>query len=329
MTGKLDLTTPWEISHQPTASTEDIFYCFRLFLGRAPNLEEWTGHAAHAGAELDSVIGSYASSLEFSLRLSKFLGSKLDDRISLEKSEGFSIYVQDGDLAVGHHLKNGGKYESHVTGVFRDRLKPGMHVVDIGANIGYFTMLSASLVGPTGSVMAIEPNASNAKLLEASRRANSFDMVTVVQAAAGSAIGLLVLNTAYSNGTTAPLSDNLRSLIDSTTVPCLKLDDLIATSKFIDFVKVDVEGAEYKALLGASAMIRRCKPTIVSEFSPDMMPMISGVDGVQYLRFLRDFGYNISVIEQDGRLTSCAGDLAKVMNAYTQSGIDHIDLLMD
>ncbi|HYR95072.1 MAG TPA: hypothetical protein VEP48_12795 [Methylomirabilota bacterium] len=59
------------------------------------------------------------------------------------------------------------------------------------------------------------------------------------------------------------------------------------------------------------------------------MPGISGVDGRQYLRFLVDFGYKISVIEMDGTLTACGTDIEKVMAAYTSSGVDHIDILLD
>jgi FkbM family methyltransferase len=204
-----------------------------------------------------------------------------------------------------------------------------MHVLDIGANIGYFTMLSASLVGSSGTVTAIEPNPESAKLMEASRRANSFDNVSVLQIAAGREMGLLVLHGNYSNAMTSAPPDEASELVRSTTVPSFKVDDLIPTSKRIDFVKIDVEGAEYNALIGASELIRRCHPTIVSEFSPQTMPGISGVDGRQYLRFLVDFGYKISVIEMDGTLTACGTDIEKVMTAYTSSGVDHIDILLD
>ena len=323
-----NFSAPWNIQQQKNATAEDIFYCFRLILGRAPNQEEWKGHVAQAGANINSVVGSYVNSLEFSRRLTTFLHAQPDSRITLKDLKDFSIYVQDTDSAVGQHIKNSGEYEPHVTTVFRDRLKAGMHVLDIGANIGYFSMLSASLVKATGSVMAIEPNPNNAKLLEASRRANAFDNVLIVQAAAGREAGLLVLNTSHSNGTTAVLSSDLRSLIDSTTVPCFKIDDIVSKDKQIDFVKIDVEGAEYNALFGTSDIISRCHPTIVSEFSPDLMPGISGVNGPQYLEFLLNFGYKISVIELDDRLTDCGNDVAKVMAAYTHSGVDHIDLLM-
>lgn len=322
-----DLTEPWKIPQGPT-TREDIFFCFRLLLGRPPNHEEWEGHVGQASRDLDAVVRSYMNSLEFSRRSDALMSHRLNDRVSLASSNGFSIYVQEDDTAVGQHVKRGA-YEPDVTAVFRDRLRPGMHVVDIGANIGYYTMLSASLVGPSGSVTAIEPNPNSAKLLEASRRANSFDNVKVLQVAAGRDLGLLVLHGSYGNVMTSAAPDDAAALLNSTTVPSIKLDDLIPRNKKIDLVKIDVEGAEYNALLGASELIRRCHPTIISEFSPSTMPGISGVDGRQYLRFLLGFGYKISVIEAGGSLRSCGTEPEKVMDAYTGRGVDHIDILLD
>jgi FkbM family methyltransferase len=312
---------------QGTATPEDIFYCFRLLLGRSPNLEEWEGHVANAGNDLDAVIRSYMGSLEFSRRAEHLMSHRANDRVSLVSAKGFSIYVEDDDPAVGHHVKQDA-YEPHVTAVFRDRLRPGMHVVDIGANIGYYTMLSASLVGPSGSVTAIEPNPSSAKLLEASRRANSFENVTVAQVAAGRALGLLVIHGSYGNVMTSAIPDDAAALISSTTVPTFRVDDLVPRDRKIDFVKIDVEGAEYNALLGASALIRRCHPMIVSEFSPSTMPGISGIDGRGYLRFLLGFGYRIAVIEAGGALRDCGTDPEPVMDAFASRGADHIDLFL-
>jgi FkbM family methyltransferase len=322
----LDLSEPWNIPQGPT-TPEDIFYCFRLFLGRPPNREEWEGHLGQASSDLDAVIRTYMNSLEFSRRADRLMSHRLNDRISLASLQGFSIYVDDADTAVGQHVKRDG-YEPHITALFRDRVRPGMHVLDIGANIGYYTMLSASLVGPSGSVTAIEPNPDSVRLLEASRRANSFDNVTVLQLAAGRERGLLVLHGSYGNVMTSAAPDEATALINSTTVPSFKVDDLIPRDKKIDFVKIDVEGAEYNALLGASELIKRCHPTIVSEFSPSTMPGISGVDGRGYLRFLLDFDYTIAVIEAAGTLRECDRDPETVMNAFTRSGVDHIDLLL-
>jgi FkbM family methyltransferase len=321
------LDEPWKIPQGP-ATGEDIFFCFRLLLGRPPNREEWGGHFAQVGGDLDAVVRSYLTSFEFSRRADTLLSHRSTDRVSLATSRDFSIYVQEADTAVSEHVKRDA-YEPNVTAVFRGRLRPGMHVLDIGANIGWYTMLAASLVRSSGSVTAIEPNPESAKLLEASRRVNSFDNVMVLQVAAGRELGLLVLHGSYSEAMTSAAPDDAAALTNSTTVPSFKVDDLVPRTKNIDLVKIDVQGAEYNALLGASELIRRCHPTIVSEFSPTMMPGMSGVDGRQYLRFLLDFGYKIAVIESEGALRDCGTDSEKVMEAYRSSGVDHIDILLD
>ncbi len=323
------MSAPWEIPHLTDTTAEDVFYCFRLILGRSPNQEEWKGHSMHAGQTmLDDVVMSYVNSLEFARRKNAILRKNWDENLFLKKLDRFSIYVRDSDAAVGRAVKSG-SYEPHVTKVFQDRLKPGMHVLDIGANIGFFTMLSAALVGSSGSVMAIEPNPENAKLVELSRRANGFENVTIVQAGAGRELGLLVLNTAYSNGTTSTLSDDAAELADATTVPCLRIDDIVPADKQIGFIKIDIEGAEYNALLGASGLIRRCHPVIVSEFSPGLMKGISGIDAREYVKFILDFGYRVSIVEPNGNLTDCGLDIEKVMKAYENCGGDHIDILFE
>lgn len=321
------LAEPWKIPQSP-ATGEDIFFCFRLLLGRPPNHEEWGGHFAQRGTEIDALVRSYMTSFEFSRRADSLLGHRSNAHVSLARSKHFSIYVQEADAAIAEHVKRDA-YEPNVTAVFLDRLRPGMHVVDIGANIGWYTMLSASLVGRAGTVTAIEPNPDSAKLLEASRRANSFDNVTVLQVAAGRERELLVLHGSYGDAMTLAAPDDAAELTSATTVQSFKVDDLVPPGRKIDLVKIDVQGAEYNALLGASELIGRWHPTIVSEFSPNMMPGISGVDGREYLRFLLGFGYKISVIERDGTLKDCGTDADSVMDAYLSGGVDHIDILLD
>ena len=135
--------------------------------------------------------------------------------------------------------------ERDVTAIFRTLLRPGMGVLDIGANIGYFALLSAAIVGPSGYVMAVEPNSRNwYRLLEASRRANRFDHLVIAQTAAGAETGLLVLHTSHFNGTTSAPPDDLGHLLGAETVACTRPDVLLPTDRRIDLIKVDVEGAE-------------------------------------------------------------------------------------
>ncbi len=303
------------------ATREDIVACFRLLLGRQPNGEELSGHMAQVGQDLPGVVAGYLNSLEFARRgLLQAEGAPP----GLAKLDGFSLYAREDDMAVGRHVLHG-PYEPEVAARFRQVLRPGMGVLDIGANIGYFTMLSAALVGPEGSVLAVEPNPANARLLEASRALNGFAQVTVAQVAAGQRIGLLALNATHSNGTTSAPAAALDALLRATTVACVPVDALVG-ERSIHLIKVDVEGAEYNALLGAKRLIARDRPAIISEFSPNLMPGISGVDGPAYLAWLHGQGYAISVIEPDGSLAPAGQDVAPVMAAYARRGTDHIDL---
>ena len=315
---------PWNAGFPQVADEDDIFHCFRLLLGRLPNREEWPGHSMRVGEPLDQVVASYVNSLEFSnraLQAPATLGA-----VTLAHLPRFRIYVQDDDAAVGRYVRED-NYEADVTAVFRRVLRPGAHVLDLGANIGYFTMLSADLVGPTGSVVAVEPNPANARMIEASRRANGFGNVTVAQVAAGPAPGLLALHRAHSNGTTSAPPGEAAALLDAETVGCVRAETLVPRGRRIDLIKVDVEGAEYLALSGCARIIRRWRPTIITEFSPSLMPGISGLSGPAYLDWLQGFGYRLGIVMPDGGVRPA--DPAAIMAEHAARGTDHLDLLAE
>ena len=307
------------------ATVKDVYYCFRLLLGRHPHPEEWRGHTMRVGEELGGVVASFANSLEC-VRRGIFAPSGA--AAVLTEIEGFRIYTDPDDALVGGAVR-AGSYEPEVCATFRRLLRPGMSVLDLGANVGFFAMLAASLVGPRGRVLAVEPNPRNARLLEASRRANGFAHVDVLQAAAGCALGLLELNSSYSNGTTSGLADDVASVLSAETVAAVPLDALIPADRPVAFIKVDVEGAEHLALRGCEAAIRRDRPVIVTEFSPALLPGISGVDGPGYLRWLTGLGYDLSVIRLDGEASPVRDDVEAVMRALKARGSDHLDLVAE
>lgn len=278
-----------------------------------------------AGETLPSVVASYLTSLEFARR---GMVVPQSGEIVVAQAQGFIVYTEVEDAAVGKHVRSD-NYERDVTALFHARLAEGMNVIDIGANIGYFTLLAAKLIGPRGRVLAVEPNPRNVRLLEASRRANGFANVTILQAAAGREIGILGLNVSFSNGTTAGLPEDLPQMLAAETVPCLPLDSVLDRDTMVDFIKVDVEGAEFNALLGAEGIIRRCRPVIVSEFSPSMMPGISQISGEAYLRWLIGLGYTLAVVEPDGSLTRTGQDVGAVMRIYEARMADHIDIVAE
>src|SRR5947209_7574027 len=179
--------------YENTATLQDIFYCFRLLLGRSPNPEEWPGHSSRVGEDLDNVVSSYITSREFASR--GLMGKTYQDSIELIRLPKFSLFASREDLAVGRYVVSDHSYEPGISALLERYVQPGMAVVDIGANIGYLTMLLASLVDQSGLVIAVEPNPENVRLLEASRRANGFAHIAVLEVAAGRHTGLLALNT--------------------------------------------------------------------------------------------------------------------------------------
>ena len=310
--------------YDPRATQADIVACFRLLLGRTPHAEEWSGHIDRVGQDLPGVVSAYVNSLEFARR--GLLQPAESADVAAATLEGFQLFAALDDAAVGRHVR-GGVYEPEVTAVFRRLLRPGMGVVDLGANIGYFTMLSASLVGADGLVVAVEPNPRNVRLLERSRRANGFEQVRVCQVAAGREPGLLMLNTSHSNGTTSVLPGGEAIPPAAEIVPAMPADSLVPDGRRIHLVKLDVEGAEHTALLGATRLLERDRPHLVSEFSPTLMPGISGVSGAEYLDWIRARGYAIGTVGKDGTVPAADQDNDAIMAEYHRRGTDHLDLL--
>lgn len=319
-----DLDRHLDNAWNSVATEEDIFFCFRLLLGRNPSIDEWQWHLCKSGSNLAAIVRSYLGSLEFSKRGMLHQDASLND-LQIASVNGAKIYVRANDPVIGRSVLVNA-YEPEVVSVFHNHIKAGMNVVDIGANIGFYTMLSATLVGTSGHVLAVEPNLANVKLLEASRRLNGFDNVTVAPMAAADNTGVLALHAGESNGTTTTLENVVEVLGASELVPCIRVDALLKEDQRVDFIKVDVEGAEKLAMQGMRHAIDRCKPVIVSEFSPESLPTFSGCTGEEYLGLLIGMGYSIRIIESE-RVVDCGVDAAAVMQAFSKRHTDHIDLL--
>ena len=306
---------PWS----PLATEDDIRSCFRLLLGRQMNAEEVQGHLGLAGRDLSFVVQSYLTSREFADR------HMLDTASSAERYEdrrGFTFFADPNDPIGGAIASD--QYEPHVVSAMETYVKPGMTVLDIGANVGYFALLGSKLVGPEGRVIAVELMSSNARMIEASRLANGFDHLTVVQAAATDALGPVVVNRSYSNGEISR-TDDASSVLGAEMAVGIPVDMLVSGP--VHFIKMDVEGAEGAALRGMIGTIANSHPVIVTEFSPTRMPSVSGSSGIEFLDDLIGHGYTLSLISAGLGPQDLGRNALAVMEAYAASGGDHIDLL--
>jgi FkbM family methyltransferase len=161
-----------------------------------------------------------------------------------------------------------GTYEGPVQQALMRSVTPGAVVYDIGANIGFFTMLSARLAGPGGQVYAFEPVARNAAAIGRSARLNGFGTVTVFDCAVGAAGGMAELNTARHIGGAMLASVGAppdRS--GSVEVEVVVIDDLLRDGRLRPptLVKIDVEGAELDVLRGMTATLSTHAPVLIVE----------------------------------------------------------------
>ena len=142
-------------------------------------------------------------------------------------------------------------------------LKPGMRVVDIGANIGYYLLLFEKYIGSEGEVICIEPSVENLPELKKNIEINRFVNVKLFDVAIGMDDGTTGLRVGINSGVVEKNQGAYQ-------VPLRKLDSLV-TDK-IDFLKIDVEGYEGQVLKGAHEIIIRDTPLLFLELHPNMLP---------------------------------------------------------
>lgn len=151
--------------------------------------------------------------------------------------------------------------------IVKKLVRPGMRVVDVGANIGCYLLLLERLVGERGKVTCIEPGPENLIELDRNIKANGFCNVVVHPIAVGASAGEIGIR----GGVNAGVSSGGDVIA---TVPIRTLSETVEGN--VDFVKIDVEGFEVEVLVGASDLMRKCLPTMLVEVHPLLIPRYGG-----------------------------------------------------
>lgn len=172
----------------------------------------------------------------------------------------------------------------------KSKLKPGMTVLDIGANIGFYTRLFGDLVGPSGRVIAFEPDKTNLRHLR--------DLVTncanveIVAAAVGEHDGTIKLyhsNDLNVDHQTFDIGENRLYR----NVPVVTIDSHLRQEQQVDLVKIDVQGYDFHAIRGMSQIIERShEMLILGELWPYGLKQ-ARTSGQEYLNFLKNAGFKI------------------------------------
>src|SRR3989344_2291453 len=197
-----------------------------------------------------------------------------------------------------------GVYEKFETALVRQFLVSGMTVLDIGANVGYYTAIFAKLVGESGKVIAFEPDTDNFSFLEATIKENGFKNVFPYRTAVGDENGEIKLYKSPDN-----LADHriysFPESNESIITPLVTIDDFVRKERIgkIDFIKMDIQGAEGRALKGMLETLKsQSSLAIATEFWPKGLHD-AGSDAIWFLETLRSLGFSIrQVNEKTSRL---------------------------
>lgn len=180
--------------------------------------------------------------------------------------EGHTLHLDPTDSL---NLSVLGDFEPFETETIKKLVHRGDVAVDVGANIGFHTLLLARLVGPEGIVYAFEPDPDNFALLQKNIQANGYQNVVAEQAAVSHETGSAQLFLASENHVDHRLyhTGEARAAID---VRCYRLDDYFpANNDRVDFLKMDIQGAEVGAIRGMENLLKRNENIkVITEFWP-------------------------------------------------------------
>ncbi|MBI5688080.1 MAG: FkbM family methyltransferase [Verrucomicrobia bacterium] len=186
-----------------------------------------------------------------------------------------------------------GNYEADKQALFARTVTPGSVVFDVGAHAGFYTLLASALTGPTGRVFAFEPMPNNIAHLREHLRLNGAANVTVIEKAVADASGVATFTACGSNfqGHLLPGGE--------LQVETVSLDELVEQGRLPlpDFVKMDIEGAEVRALNGARKLLARRHPTVF--LGTHAMTDLGCNTHEPCCRLLRDLGYRLVPIGAD------------------------------
>jgi len=191
------------------------------------------------------------------------------------------------------------KYEEFETEIVKKLIKKGDIVLDVGANIGYFTLIFAKLVGKNGRVFAFEPDPTNFNLLKKNVEANGYQNVILNDKALSNKTGktkLFLSDTNFGDHMIVDTKEDRNSVEVEMTTGDDYFRDL---NEQINFIKMDIQGAEIDALNGMSSLLKKMNDVkILIEFEPRRLKNFVN-DTSKLLEILEEFDFKLFEIDDN------------------------------
>jgi FkbM family methyltransferase len=214
------------------------------------------------------------------------------------KVHGNAFTVLPRDRGISRELTIYRKHEPMATQLLKQFLKPGMTVVEIGGNLGYYALLEAQMVGNAGRVIAIEPVTTNFAQLSQNVAANGYRNTILHNVAIGASNGSAAMYIGKKSNwhSLHPVPWETREI----SVCVSTLDALLAQHNIrsVDLIRMDLEGFEIEVIHGMAETLENYSPRLLVELHPH----VTGVDAMlRYLRQLKTLGYNLDWVLDNER----------------------------
>lgn len=258
---------------------------------------------------------------------------KVAHKFALKNLKSNSAFVQGHKMFLDPrdslNLSIDGIYEEYETELVKKEIKRGDVILDLGANIGYYTLIFAKLVGESGKVFAFEPDPDNFALLKKNVENNGYQNVVLINKAISDKTGKLKL---YINKEDNKGDHRIHDWHDgreSIEIESIKLDDYFKNyNGKIDFIKMDIQGAEFEAVQGMFHLLNNNQNVkILSEFWPVGLKR-SGVEPLLYLELLLQKGFKIYELNKSLKKLIPV-DTNNILKTYTIEKGNYTNLLCE
>lgn len=221
----------------------------------------------------------------------KYIGNRWPFPVKGRLKNGFGIYL-DLRSVVSRGVYVQGEFDPAVFKVIATELRSGDVFLDIGANVGTYSIQSLEVVGPAGAVHAFEIDPRPLRCLKLSKDRFDYKNLHIHTIAVGAECGHVQLNQDDECG-----NSQVSIASGGVQVPMATLDSLMAKSKFdqANVVKIDVEGFEFEVLKGARELLAKYRPSLIIEADEKLLGR-NGASVEMVIRYLESFGYKCHVV---------------------------------
>lgn len=218
-------------------------------------------------------------------------------------ADGHHIFVDPHDRTISTHLIAHGFWEPWIHYTVCRLIRPGDRIIEVGANLGYYTIALAQLAGASGHVTAFEGNPRLCRLMRRTMEFNGYaDRVDIRNQAAAEIPGPLTFSISRTNsggGHAAAHAGHVAADMEQIEVEGVRLDDAIEGQ--IDLLRMDAEGSEPRILRGAERLLQNPNVVVVMEW--DVVQMANRASVPDLVEWLTGMGFRFWRIEQSTTLT--------------------------